>query len=208
MPTSYDESSQYVLNSVPDSLSTEDENMEDSQGRSVTPPPPPSATIATAAVGAAAAADDDKKDSDEDDEDDDNDSDVDTKRKIRVKKTEIKPHGMGKGGMNIKGGKGKGIGMGGTGLQTLRRHDNLKNLVVNGGITGKAIRRLARRGGVKRMSGLIYEETRVCLRRFLTSVIGNTIQYTQHAHRKTVTVQDVLMGLQRQGRTLYGFGQN
>ena len=32
--------------------------------------------------------------------------------------------------------------------------DNIK------GITNSAIRRLARRGGVKRISGLIYEETR------------------------------------------------
>ena len=39
------------------------------------------------------------------------------------------------------------------------------------GITKPAIRRLARRGGVKRISGLIYEETRGVLKVFLENVI-------------------------------------
>ncbi|KAE9608398.1 putative transcription factor Hap3/NF-YB family [Lupinus albus] len=51
------------------------------------------------------------------------------------------------------------------------------------GITKPAIRRLARKGGVKRISGLIYEET-----------------------KETVTAMDVVYALKRQGRTLYGFG--
>jgi len=38
------------------------------------------------------------------------------------------------------------------------------------GITKPAIRRLARRGGVKRISGLIYEETRGVLKIFLENV--------------------------------------
>lgn len=38
------------------------------------------------------------------------------------------------------------------------------------GITKPAIRRLARRGGVKRISGLIYEETRGILKIFLENV--------------------------------------
>jgi histone H3/H4 len=37
------------------------------------------------------------------------------------------------------------------------------------GITKPAIRRLARRGGVKRISGLIYEETRGVLKVFLVN---------------------------------------
>lgn len=43
---------------------------------------------------------------------------------------------------------------------------------VNTGITKPAIRRLARRGGVKRISGLIYEETRGVLKIFLENVGG------------------------------------
>ena len=63
------------------------------------------------------------------------------------------------------------------------------------GITKPAIRRLARRGGVKRISGLIYEETRRVLKEFLTGIIHDAIQYTECARRKTVTVLDVVHAL-------------
>jgi histone H4 len=43
-------------------------------------------------------------------------------------------------------------------------------LTILSGITKPAIRRLARRGGVKRISGLIYEETRGVLKIFLENV--------------------------------------
>jgi histone H4 len=99
--------------------------------------------------------------------------------------------------------------------------------------TKPAIRRLARRGGVKRISGLIYEETRGVLKLFLESalllirpwcvahcwpvqlpltsffrpdVIRDSVTYTEHSKRKTVTALDVVYALKRQGRTLYGFG--
>ena len=74
------------------------------------------------------------------------------------------------------------------------------------GITKPAIRRLARRGGVKRISGLIYEETRGVLKVFLENVVRDAVTYTEHARRKTVTAFDVVYALKRQGRTLYGFG--
>lgn len=74
------------------------------------------------------------------------------------------------------------------------------------GITKPAIRRQARRGGVKRISGLIYEETRGVLKVFLENVIRDAVTYTEHAKRKTVTAMDVVYALKRQGRTLYGFG--
>ena len=44
------------------------------------------------------------------------------------------------------------------------------------GITKPAIRRLARRGGVKRISGLIYEETRGVLKIFLENVRSFTLR--------------------------------
>ena len=73
-------------------------------------------------------------------------------------------------------------------------------------ITKPAIRRLARRGGVKRISSYIYEESRAVLRSFLKNVIRDSVTYTEHAKRKTVTALDVVYALKRQGRTLYGFG--
>ncbi|KAG3095602.1 hypothetical protein PI124_g16001 [Phytophthora idaei] len=73
------------------------------------------------------------------------------------------------------------------------------------GITRPAIRRLARRAGVIRISGLVYHETRTVLRVFLANLTRDAVTYTEHAHRKTVTGADVLYALKRQGRTLYGF---
>jgi hypothetical protein len=63
----------------------------------------------------------------------------------------------------------------------------LTRLFALQGITKPAIRRLARRGGVKRISGLIYEKTRVLLNVFLENVIRDAVTYTEHARRKTVT---------------------
>ena len=60
-----------------------------------------------------------------------------------------------------------------------------------------AIRRLARRGGVKRISGLIYEETRGVLKVFLENVVRDAVTYTEHARRKTVTALDVVYALKR-----------
>ena len=74
------------------------------------------------------------------------------------------------------------------------------------GISNLAIRRLARRGGVKRISELIYDETRIILRAFIEKVLKGVIVYTEHANRKTVTSWDIIYALKSQGRCLYGYG--
>ena len=74
------------------------------------------------------------------------------------------------------------------------------------GITKPAIRRIARRGGVKRISGMMYEETRGVLKTFLENIIKDSVPYTEHPRRKTVTALDLVYALKRQGKTLYGFG--
>ena len=63
------------------------------------------------------------------------------------------------------------------------------------GITKLAIRRLARRGGVKRISGRIYKETRGVLKVFLENVIRDAVTYTEHGKRKTVTSMDIVYAL-------------
>ena len=73
------------------------------------------------------------------------------------------------------------------------------------GITKPAIRRLARRGGVKRISGQIYEESRSVIKTFLENVVKDAVTYTEYSRRKTVTALDVVYALKRQGRTIYGF---
>ncbi|KAI4143166.1 MAG: hypothetical protein L6R39_004680 [Caloplaca ligustica] len=127
--------------------------------------------------------------------------------------------------MTGRGKGGKGLGKGGAKRHRKILRDNIQ------GITKPAIRRLARRGGVKRISAstcfpswasaltadpflidlltmavVIYEETRGVLKTFLESVIRDAVTYTEHAKRKTVTSLDVVYALKRQGRTLYGFG--
>lgn len=102
--------------------------------------------------------------------------------------------------LNGRGRGGKGLGKGGALRHRKVIRDNIQ------GITKPAIRRLARRGGVKRISGLIYEETRGVLKVFLENVLRDAVAYTEHARRKTVTALDVVYALKRQGKTLYGFG--
>lgn len=93
----------------------------------------------------------------------------------------------------------------GLGNAGMKRHGRKTLRTTDQGITKPAIRRLARRGGVKRLSSLVYEETRGVLRTFLEKVIRDAVIFTEHAKRKTVTSMDVVYSLKRNGRTLYGF---
>ena len=104
-------------------------------------------------------------------------------------------------------GKGKQphtIGKGGVyGKATPKRHRKVLRHTI-AGITKPAIRRLARRGGVKRISGLVYEETRSVLRDFLEKIIRDAVTYTEHGRRKTVSPMDIVCALKNNGRNLYG----
>ena len=90
--------------------------------------------------------------------------------------------------------------------QMARHRKVLRNNIE--GITKPAIRRLARRGGVKRLSGVVYDDVRGELKVFLTDVIHDAVTYTEHARRQTVTAMDVVYALKRRGRTLYGYDNN
>jgi len=114
-------------------------------------------------------------------------------------------HGGGKGHGGHGGGKGRGLGAKGLGMGGARRHRKVMRDNIQG-ITKPSIRRLARRGGVKRISGLIYDETRGVLKVFLENIVCDAVTYMEHARRKTVTALDVIYALKRQGKTLYGFG--
>ena len=100
----------------------------------------------------------------------------------------------------------KGKGKAGLGQYTAKRHRQLVLRNNIQGVTKPAIRRLARRGGVKRISLLVYEEVRGVLKIFLEQVIQDAVTYTDHARRKTVSVMDVVYALKRRGKMLYGFG--
>ncbi|TVY30223.1 Histone H4 [Lachnellula hyalina] len=114
-------------------------------------------------------------------------------------------------------GRGKGTRGLGLGKSNLKRHSEsdlrsshhrkiLKDNIM--AVTKSDIRRLARRGGVKRISGMIYQETRDVLRKYLSSILNDCVLICEHSKRKTVTVTDVIWSLKRQGRPIYGFDQN
>lgn len=95
-------------------------------------------------------------------------------------------------------GKGKGVGAGGV----KRHYKAMRNNIQ--GITKPAIRRLARRGGVKRLCDGIYGSMRAELREKLRRVLHDAIAYTEHAGRSTVTALDVVCALKHNNMPIYG----
>lgn len=87
-------------------------------------------------------------------------------------------------------------------VRTPKRHKKVVKDSIQG-ITKPAIRRLARKGGVKRISGLIYDVVRDALKSFLENIVQTAICFTEHAKRKTVTTLDVVYALKRTGKQLY-----
>jgi len=94
--------------------------------------------------------------------------------------------------------KGKGL--------LAKRHAAKSKRAVILGITKPAIKRLARRGGVKRLGGDVYEAIRTELVEILDSVLHDTVAFTEHCKRNTVKTRDVVAALYRRGKPLYGFG--
>ena len=70
-------------------------------------------------------------------------------------------------------------------------------------ISNTALKRLAQRAGVTRISKDIFDMTRQEMVVFLQKIMTDVILYAEHAKRKTVTVSDVTSALKRHGRTLY-----
>lgn len=106
--------------------------------------------------------------------------------------------------INIMAGKGK-VGKnakkGGA-----KRHEKKTKPVGRTELTLGGIRRLARRGGVKRISAGVYDETRDFVNYFLSIVVKDCAVFTEASKRKTITAMDVIYALKRSGRTLYGYG--
>ena len=93
----------------------------------------------------------------------------------------------------------------GPGQNEAKRHQNPPQKDVIDGVTKPAIRRLCRRAGIKRISGLMYIDVRRELKKFLEKTLFDAMIYTDHARRNTVTANDVVYALKRQGKQLYGF---
>jgi histone H4 len=101
--------------------------------------------------------------------------------------------------------RGRGLGAAGIGAGGIRRHQKVYRDNIQG-VTKNAIKRLARRGGCKRISAAMYDHVRGELKTFLQLLVKDSVVYTEHARRKTVSSLDVVYALKRQGRSIYGFG--
>ncbi|POR36308.1 Histone H4 [Tolypocladium paradoxum] len=101
------------------------------------------------------------------------------------------------------GAKGRGK-MGGKTILTSSRHRKIIRDTIQG-ITRPDIRRLARRGGVKRISAGIYPEIRAALKTRLETILRTCVIYVEHRNAKTITTTDVIYSLRRIGRPIYGF---
>ncbi|KAK0621607.1 histone-fold-containing protein [Bombardia bombarda] len=108
----------------------------------------------------------------------------------------LKSHRTAIGGKTVLGaGKGK---LGG------KRHRKIQVDTIKG-IGKPAIRRLARRGGVKRISAGVYDEIRLALKARLEMIVRDCVTYCEYRRAKTITINDVIFALRRIGRPIYGF---
>ena len=109
------------------------------------------------------------------------------------------------GGKTVLGRGKMSMGLGGK-LGAKRHRKIVKDTII--GITKPAIRRLARRGGVKRISAQIYDDVRQVIKSRLEMILRNCIAYTEYRRVKTVTVKDVVFALKNLGTPIYGFDDN
>ena len=96
-------------------------------------------------------------------------------------------------------------GMSKKGKNMKRRGSKKAGIPSYGSISNGGIKRLARRAGVKRISADSFATIRDAFDRFLDKLVSDSCNYTDCAQRKTLTPQDVIYALKRQGRNLYGY---
>ncbi len=68
------------------------------------------------------------------------------------------------------------------------------------------LRRLAKRGGVIRISSNSFNSAREFADAMLVRVTRDSIVYAEAAKRRTVTAMDVIYALKKNGKTIYGYG--
>ncbi|RUP18553.1 histone-fold-containing protein [Jimgerdemannia flammicorona] len=73
------------------------------------------------------------------------------------------------------------------------------------GISKPAIHHLACRGGIKCIESSLYDEVHYVLKTFLRETIGDTIIYTEHAKRKTITTLDIVLALKKKSTYISWF---
>jgi histone H4 len=78
--------------------------------------------------------------------------------------------------------------------------------IKEGNVTNGAIRRLARRGGVKRIAMASHNNIREYIDDFMLRIVRDCLTYTEHRKARTITAMDVVYSLKKNGRVIYGYG--
>lgn len=91
--------------------------------------------------------------------------------------------------------RGKGIFINGKRIVARKKAEDF--------ISKKALRRLARKGGIVRISPAAVEEARNALVVFCEKVVKKATYFAEHARRKTITLNDIVYALKNQGITYY-----
>nr|BAS01499.1 histon H4 [Lotharella vacuolata] len=68
----------------------------------------------------------------------------------------------------------------------------------------KALLRIIRRSGIKRISKCVYIELNSIIKKFLLKIIKDTLIVCIYNHRKIITASDVVFSLKRNGQNIYG----
>nr|CCD13738.1 unnamed protein product [Trypanosoma congolense IL3000] len=77
--------------------------------------------------------------------------------------------------------------------------------VVNKVLSRSSVRRLARRGGVRRLAEPVYDEVRDILKSFVENLLRKAVVYTRYRRRETISASDVVSALRTYGIVLYGY---
>jgi histone H4 len=100
-------------------------------------------------------------------------------------------------GVSARGGKGK-VAKG-----IAKRHR--KQAAASEQISKSAIRRIARRAGVRRVGGGCFNDINNAGRTYIKDVLSIAFVYATHAKRKTITCSDILYSLKRMGVKYMGY---
>ena len=106
------------------------------------------------------------------------------------------PRGIGKGG--------KGLGKAGAKRFNKKHKYDTDPLLA---LTKGKIRQICQRSGIKRISGLVYEEIRKVVNDYTREVLGYALCYTKHRRKETLIATDVVYGTRssKAVNDLYGF---
>lgn len=89
-------------------------------------------------------------------------------------------------------------------MVSTRKEETIRT--VNENLRKPALRRIARRAGIKRISGNYYDVIRKIAVKKIAIILHDAMTFMEYANRKTVTPDDIVRSSKRRGMILYGYG--